>query len=301
MPINIEGNNLDNISHSCILKLQAVYDSLKTAEKKAADLLIQNPELFSKGSIGKVSSKASCSEATITRLSKKLGYDGYIDLKFQLSQGKDNDPIELYEDINENDSYDAVVTKVFQVSIQALSDTLNTIDKKQYEIAVNLLCNADKIIFCGIGDSANVALSGYQKFLRMGLNVEASADFDIQLINISQLKDNDVVIVISHSGRTKSIVELAKYTRSIGAKVICITNFPSSPLVKNSDVILLTAAFTQQLKGEIITKRLTELCIIESLFVNLLLKNKAVLSKNIDKSNKALQKNKITNKIILTE
>ena len=298
MPINIDGNNLDNISHSCILKLQAVYDSLKTAEKKAADLLIQNPELFSKGSIGEVSSKAGCSEATITRLSKKLGYDGYIDLKFQLTQSKESDSTEFYEDIDENDSYDTVVTKVFQASIQALSDTLNTIDKEQYEIAVNLLCNADKIIFCGVGDSANVALSGYQKFLRMGLNVQASADFDIQLINISLLKENDVVIVISHSGRTKSIVDLAKYTRNIGAKVICITNFPSSPLVKNSDVILLTAAFSEQLKGEVMAKRLTELCIIESLFVNLLLKKKTIFSRNIDKSNKALQKNKISSKIV---
>lgn len=293
MPINIDGNNLDNISHSCIVKLQAVYDSLKTAEKKAADFLIQDPEFFSKFSIGEVSLRAGCSEATITRLSKKLGYEGYIDLKFQLNQGKENDSIEFYEDVNEKDSHDAVVTKVFQASIRALSDTLNTIDKKQYEIAVNLLCNANKIIFCGVGDSATVALSGYQKFLRMGLNVQASADFDIQLINISHLKENDVVIAISHSGRTKSIVDIAKYTHSIGSKVICITNFPIAPLAKNSDVILLTAAFSQHLKGEVIAKRLTELCIIESLFVNLLLKNKMILSKNIDKSNKALEINKI--------
>ena len=36
-------NNLHNIPHHCMLNLQAVYDNLKSAEKKAADVLLEDP------------------------------------------------------------------------------------------------------------------------------------------------------------------------------------------------------------------------------------------------------------------
>ena len=46
MPIKIEERNLGKIPHSCMVKIQAIYDSLKSAEKKAADLLLEQPDLF---------------------------------------------------------------------------------------------------------------------------------------------------------------------------------------------------------------------------------------------------------------
>lgn len=293
MSMAMSEKNINEISHQTLIKLRAVYDALKTAEKKAADFLLREPVFFAKSAVTDAADKAGCSEATLVRLAKKLGYEGYPELKAALlSDGKDDSPSGLYDDISVLDDDTDVIRKVFHASIQALHDTLGVLDKKEYQKAVEAICAAKKIIFCGAGDAYTVAQSGYHKFIRIGLNVQISADLDVQLITASHLQKGDVIIAISHFGKTKSIVDTVKYGRSVGATIISITNFPISPLQKNSDILLLTAAFTNHLKGEVMSKRIAELCILESLFINVLLKRKEELSENLYKSNVALEVNK---------
>lgn len=201
--------------------------------------------------------------------------------------------VEPYGNLGEEDSSQTIVTKVFEASIQALNDTLHVLDLKKYEAAVTALSMAEKIMLCGTGDAANVAMSGYQKLIRTGLNVVASTDPDVQLIVASNMGKGDVIIAISHSGRTKNIVDVVKLARANGTCVISITNFPVSPLVKNSDIVLLTAAFTEHLKGEVMGKRVTELCILESLLVNLIIKKGSALKPKLKKSYEAIELNKL--------
>lgn len=293
MPIKINEESAELIPHSCMVKLQSIYDTLKSAERKAADLLLKDPKFLSEASIVEAAKVGGCSEATLVRLARKLGYGGYSELKAHLTRGRDSRSVTLYEGISNDDSYESVIDKVFQASIQALKDTLNIIDKNVYRKAIEAISNANKIVLCGAGDAANVALSGFQKLIRVGANVQASADMDIQLIAVSHLKKGDVVIAISHSGRTKSIVDLIKYSKVTDATVISITNFPVSPLAKNSDIVLLTAAFTEHVNGEVMSERIAELCLLESLFVNVLLKKKDVYIEGLKKSNMALELNKI--------
>ncbi len=293
MPIKMSERSMELIPHSCLVKLQAIYDSLKTAEKKAADLLLEKPEFFSAATIVEAAEAAGCSEATLVRLARKLGYGGYPELKAHLTRKKDENPTVLYAGITDDDDYDSVTEKVFQASIQALKDTLNIIHKTEYKKAVEAIAGAGRIVLCGVGDAANVAFSGFQKFIRVGAVVHASADPDIQLIAASHLSRGDVILAISHSGKTKSVVDVVKYSKVTGATVICITNYPVSPLAKNSDIVLLTAAFTEHVKGEVMSKRVAELCLLESLFVNVLLKKKDQFIDGLQRSNNALEVNKI--------
>lgn len=293
MPINITEQSTKYIPHNCLVKLQAVYDTLKTAEKKAADLMLSKPEFLAQASIGEAAEEAKCSVATFVRLAHRLGYSGYPELKNQLKEKGEDMPLQLYEGISPEDSCGDVVRKVFQTSIRALNDTLNVLNIDDYKRAVEAIVSSNRLVFCGAGDAANVAQSGYQKFIRAGINVQSSADPDVQLITASHLEKGDVLVAISHSGRTKSIVDTVKYARTTGATVIAITNYPVSPMAKNADIVLLTAAFTEHIKGEIMSKRVAELCMLESLFVNVLLKRREALSANLQRSNSALEVNKL--------
>jgi RpiR family transcriptional regulator, carbohydrate utilization regulator len=292
MPIKIDEKVINKIPHYCLIRLQSFYDSLESAEKKAVDLLIEDPDFIANATIIEAAQRAGCSAATFVRLAKKLGYKGYPKLKKALLEIK-KDPIQLYPNISEDDKCEDVVAKIFQTSIQTLSDTLNLLDKEAYKKAVNAICKAQKIVLYGVGDAFPIAQSGYYKFLRIGLNVQVSVDFDVQLINVSHLSENDVVIIISHSGRTKNIVEVAKYAKIVGATVISITNYPVSPLAKNSNIILLTAVFTSNVEGEVISKRIAQLCILESLYINILLKLKQKVIEDLEKSELAVELNKL--------
>jgi DNA-binding MurR/RpiR family transcriptional regulator len=56
-----------------------------------------------------------------------------------------------------------------------------------------------------------------------------SDDIVLQRMSCMNCNDDDVVVIISHTGRTKSLVELAQLARENDAMVIAITS-PGTPL-----------------------------------------------------------------------
>jgi DNA-binding MurR/RpiR family transcriptional regulator len=118
-------------------------------------------------------------------------------------------------------------------------------------------------------------------------------DFDIQLIEASKLNEKDIIIAVSHTGRTQTLQEVIREAKKHGAGIITITNYPTSPLAKLSDVVLLTAAFVPDNQGEIMSKRLPELCILESLYINIIMRSRKDVAGTLLRSNLAVKANKI--------
>ena len=290
------------LPRTCFVRLQSVYPTLKKAEKKAADVIFDSPELIADHTIIDVATMSGCSQTTWFRLAKRLGYSGFhefredlalhikeLPLKSELS----DESLRLYDNIDKTTTPINIAKQIFDSSINSLHDTYALIDEAVYTQALDALIHADKILLCGSGDAYSVVRSAYQKLLRAGINVFAHEDLDLQYITLDQMKRGDVLVAFSYSGRTKTIVDLAKLAQKDEITVVSITNFPFSPLAKNSDYILQTAAFSEQINGEIMSKRITQLCLFESLYINLMMKSQKNLEEKIASSHKAIESNKI--------
>jgi RpiR family transcriptional regulator, carbohydrate utilization regulator len=264
--------NVDQIPHRCLLKIQATYDALKTAERKAVDHLLKIPDLVSNLTIVEFASQAGCSEATVVRLSKRLGYEGFPELKvdFARAHNQDDTETENYQGITRSDDPMTIFRKVFHSTIGALEDTVKIMKSEGYLKAVDAIVEAGTIMFCGLGDGAVVASEAHQRFMRTGKRSVFSSDPDLQLMYAAQLSPGDVFVGISHTGRSRTVLDALKVARESGAVIISLTNYPYSPLAKRSDIVLLTAVFTSYLTVEVMSKRVTELCILESLSINYL-------------------------------
>ena len=293
-PENIfNGVHTDRIPHRCLIKLKGIYRTLKSAERKAAGFLLAAPEEVRDAGIVEFARRAGCSEATVVRLARKLGYAGFPGLKKAFGNTATEVP---YRDIRSSDSPAVVVRRVFENSIQALTDTLESLDMDQYDQAVETLLRAGKIALFGLGNAAVVAREGYQKFLRIGVPCYTAEDSDLQLIIInSQLSRGDVVIAISYTGESKPIIAATRQARARGIKSLVITNFPRSTLAKLADFVLVTAVFQEHVNGEVGSKRLAQLCVLESLYVNYLLRKGSQIRKNLVASDQAIGFNKTRN------
>lgn len=280
------------LPHEIELKLKAVYVSLKRAEKKAADFLVHDPEAFASMSITETAQKAGCSEATLCRFVKKLSYDNYPDFKDALQGMEDADYVDVFNSYSEQDSCIDIMKKTFQISINALQDTSLSIDNEEFEQAFLALKKATRIVCLGAGDAGTVAEALHNKLLRIGKVSFCPKDTDVMNTIATGFCKDDVAVCISHSGTTRNIIQAAKLYREKGVKVIAITNYPMSQLSKHADYVLFTASFTESINGEIISKRLAELCIIESLFVSLIMSDHK-LSDAMKESNNSVLWNKI--------
>ena len=277
----------------CFLRLQGVYVTLKNAERRAADYLMKNGTEIGQLNIVEYAQKAGCSEATIVRLAKRLGYDGFSELKKDFSLNKVDYSILEYKGLEASDDPAVILRKVLEASSRAIMDTADVIDPVAYKGALDALCSAPTIMFAGVGDAGIVAAEAYQRFVRIGHAAWYSQDLDMQLIFASQLKPGDVLIAISYSGRTKSLLSVVREADRGGATVIVITNYPLSPLAKRAKYVLQTAVFTTYVSGEVMSKRVAQLCIIESLFVNFMIRRGDVYLPRLEASNEIIKQNKV--------
>ena len=286
-------DNLARIPHPCALKIQAMYPNLKSAERRAVDFLLANPDRVSELGIVDFASQAECSEATAVRVAKRLGYEGYIELKRAFGLHQTSDPEVVYPEIDPKDTLPSMLDKVFDSSIKSLSDTRHILDVDEFGETVDALVKSRQILFCGIGDGAIVAREGYLRWLKVGHTAYESSDADEQLFFANRLGKGDVMLAFSHSGRSRTVNNVAKLSRKRGATVAAVTNFPISPLTKIADYVLQTAVFATFADLEIISKRLAQLCIVECLFIGFIQKMGKAYIKRMIAYDESVHPNKV--------
>ncbi|MDR1509782.1 MAG: MurR/RpiR family transcriptional regulator [Synergistaceae bacterium] len=286
---------LSNFPDSFAVKVKSVFEFLKNAERKGCTYLLNWPDAIFKYSITDIARSADCSTSTLVHFARKLGYESYRDMKLNLIREMSRAPnYNPYEAISEHDNARDIAAKVIGSSIKSLESTLNNLDAKPLEKATEYLLGAKKMLFVGAGDSFLVAFSGGYKFSRAGYYSVAYEALDSQLVFLSSMENEDVLVVVSHSGKTKSLIEVIKLANGRGIRVITIGNYPSSPIAKRSDVMLSTAAFDPFIHGESISKRVTEFCIMDTLFMCVYQKHKKQIDAKWDKSQKILMLNKLS-------
>ena len=93
-----------------MIGLKNKYESLSKAEKKIADFLMSAPQNAIPLYITDMAKACNTSEATIVRFAKKLGFNGYPQLKIAIAQDSNFRPIN--QNITLEDSAHDIFNKV---------------------------------------------------------------------------------------------------------------------------------------------------------------------------------------------
>lgn len=247
-----------------LLNIKLIYDKIGKAEKKIADWIFENPNGILPLSIVDLAEKCGCSEATIVRFAKRLGFGGYQEMKISLAQ--ENHSSSISTTITGEDSPKEIFDKVLNDIYCTLEKTKAILDDNTLEAACQKILNADRIIIFGLGNSASVALDASHKLLRIGFNAYSYSDNHMQVIASSHLTKKDVAIAISHSGSSKDIVDALKIAKEVGATTISITNNGKSPIQKYSDIVLHTASDETNYNILALNSRIAQLSIVNAIY-----------------------------------
>ncbi len=285
-------NSTNKYVPNTIVMIRSIYETLGNAGKKIADWIMENPRDIIKLSISELAEECGVSEASIVRFSRKLNYNGYQELKINIAQETVNDYTIINEKLNENDSLEDIINKVFFDIGNTLENTKKIIDCDRMEKAANLILNANTVAIFGLGNSASIAFDYQHKLMRIGINAVAYNDNHMQAIAASHLTDKDVAIGISHSGSSIDVVDSLKISKSKGAKTICVTNYGKSPILKYSDIALFTVSNETKYRIFGMASRIAQLAILDSIYVYIVFNNRQVRVEEIKMTEKALQSKK---------
>jgi RpiR family carbohydrate utilization transcriptional regulator len=255
-----------NSQGGALIRLRGLYPSLKAALRKVADLILSKPEMAIYASVNEVAATADVSEATVMRFCRTLGFRGFQDFKIALAREMVSPIQRLHEEVEEGDTPNAIVHKVFQANINALQDTMEVLNMQAMEKAGQCLLAARQILLIGVGTSGPIVTDAANKLFRLALKVTAHTDSHLMMMAAALLSREDVLVAVSHSGSTRDPVETARVAKEAGAKVICITNNSMSPLTRVADIVLVTASRETRFRQEAMASRLCQTSIIDSLY-----------------------------------
>ncbi|TCL03225.1 MULTISPECIES: MurR/RpiR family transcriptional regulator [Sodalis] len=262
---------------------------LTPLEIKVVESITSKENLSESTPLKDIATENNVSEAMIVKLAKKLNFTGFRDFRTSLVHYNHSEVANLHKEISPDDSSEELLGKVFKTSIQAIEETKAIIDIKAFERAAEIIFRARNIDLYGVGGSAQIARDMSHKLLKIGIRGMVHDDSHMMMMSASVLKDDDVVIAISHSGRTRAVIEAVRLASGNGAKVITISNYVDSPIVKYADVELHSTSQGSPLLGENAASRIAQLNILDALFVAIAKKNLKLAQENLNKTQMAVR------------
>lgn len=273
------------------IHVMSVYNSLSRAEQIAADYFLQhNDEIYSTP-IAKLSQKSGVSSGTWIRFCKSIGFSGLKELKSALydkaSEGNKSQATEtllVFQDIKDHENIHQIFQSIEASSIQAIQNTVQTLDYSSIELAANKIYSAKNIRLFGIGASGLVSSDFCQKLLRIGLSTTYIEDSHAQMTLATTTSSDDIAIIISNSGTTKEMLEVLELCHRNNASCIAITSVGKNPLSQKADIVLTTSSPELHHRSGAMSSRIAQLVVIDILFTAIANKNYDAIENYLEKS-----------------
>lgn len=279
-------------STETIDRIVSHYDSYSEVEKRVADYILENQEVISSMTTAELARNCKTSPASIIRFSKAIGFKGFNELKYYM----ENQILSSYgieQAIGKDDDIAMIKQKFAKLNQLIIDDTMQMLDNRQLELAIDKLVNAKRILVIGEGGSGSICISTYNLFLQLGLPCAVETDAFLQVMATTHLNENDVVVAMIHSGRSKNTLDSMRQAKMNGATVICITGYQKSPMSEEADIVLHSTTRSTLSLSDVPSARISELCIIGVLQLGILARNFNKYSVNIEKSKEAYKLKRI--------
>ena len=274
------------MSRTLISRIRSYYDNLSKSDQAISDYLIANIDSAARLSIQEFAQKTHVSTATISRFSKKIGFNSFQELKLAIHATDSTRNDEFFSELSPTDDYKEILTKNFNGNISSLNSTLNLITNRELDQTMEILLNASTCGFFGLGGSNAVAL--------MPLHCVYHQDFHFQQMQAAKLTSDDCAFVISHTGKNRDTMHLVEILKSRGVPIIALTSFASSPLAKAADVALISISEEISFRPEAVASTVSQISLLDALFMMYGMKMKNVSEGTLSEIRKVIRDSRIS-------
>ena len=221
---------------------------LSKGQKRIANFLKEHYDNAVYLTASKLGEIAGVSESTVVRFAIELGFDGYPKLQEALQELVKNEltasqRMKVSSDrIAKTDKH--ILKTVLESDSARISATLENINQREFDEAVDYIVNAKRVYI--VGGRSSSALSHFFDFylnLMRDNVINASTGAVTETFeHIFRIEEGDLLIGISFPRYSNKTVKAIEYAHSRGAKTIAITDSKQSPLVKGASISLIASS-----------------------------------------------------------
>ena len=224
---------MSEVSNSVIEQIKAMYEELFSAEKRVAEYILERPQAMITMNISELARASGSSEATVVRMCKHVGYQGYHQMRLIMSH-----------DLGKNQrSYDdgemlSTTQNLFSASAARVAALAENIDMDMLVKVAKILKSSRLVFVVAAGNTTPVANDLGFRLERYGVPCSYSVLPEQFLNHVSLGTKEDTIIAISRSGVSKPVVQAMNLARKNQMRTIVITAEKDTQLAEGADCIL---------------------------------------------------------------
>ncbi|HEY6368907.1 MAG TPA: MurR/RpiR family transcriptional regulator [Candidatus Binatia bacterium] len=218
-------------------------NSLNGAQKRLGHYLQTDSSALLLSNVGDLARAVGVSKATVVRFAKSLGYKGFPEFRREIQQEmrrKLRAADRMEETFAELESDENIFAKLIKRDIQLLEETLQAASFPDFHKAVEIILRARKVFLIGL--NASMALAYLLHFRLVRVKKEAHWIFltggTSLLEQLAFMDGMDVLIAIDFLQVPREVQTALQHAKKVGAPILGITDFPTSPIARAADVCL---------------------------------------------------------------
>ncbi len=201
-------------------EMRSALSHLNKTEKKIAQNILADPEAATQKTIAVLAKNCGVSEPSINRFCKRFNTAGFPDFKLKLAKAAVRGVWETLHPVQPEDDAGKYTSKIINNTIANLMAVKQSVNYEQVQLAVEALICAKRIFIVGLGASSAMARDAECKLYQSGLLACYPVDLIMQRMAASNYKVGDLFFLISQTGETKEIIEIAELAKLNNAPVI---------------------------------------------------------------------------------
>lgn len=217
-------------------------DTFSKRQKLIASYILENYDKAAYMTAAALSETIGVSESTVVRFAAEIGFMGYPQMQKRLRQltVTQSTSLKRMEIASRHLDSDNLLSSVLKSDVRMIEQTLENIDKKQFDACVGAILSAKNIYITGVRSAAALAsfTDFYLRQLLDNTRLISSADPADMFEQAMHIGKGDVIIGMSFPRYSRSIIKLLEYASKQEARVIGITDSQASPVVRVSDYSL---------------------------------------------------------------
>jgi RpiR family carbohydrate utilization transcriptional regulator len=228
-------------------------------EADIADYLLHHAESVSKMSIADLSAATYSSNATIVRLCRKLGLDGYRDLRLAFATELERRRQQLSDiDVNtpftEKESTATIMRSVAELSKEAIETCYGSVSPDAIDAVAQRIVSARSVILYAVGDSYTSAEMFRELLAKLGILCINAYETGDTLPKAYMATQSDLALFVTYSGRIlESLVPDLEVLHERGCPTAIITARESSAMPDDGFDCRIVFPFREALHGRIAT------------------------------------------------
>src|SRR5664279_1817016 len=246
----LKDRNMTHKSADIEKRMRTAYDSLSKSQQKVTEFLLTHGIDVVYLSAAEIAKQMRVNRSTVVRTAQALGYNGFPDLQAALQahflsrlssvERFQYGSRQLIEEMGERND-DSLLHRVIRSEIGHVEDLLQQVSPENFDGAVEMLVAARRIYVLGLRASAPLALHFAipLRLIRNNCSLLAYSSANGLSDQLEEMSDQDVLFAITYSRYTRDTLNTMDYARSVGAKVIALTDNPLSPAAIRADRVFV--------------------------------------------------------------